>query len=109
MGTWDLKTHVANCTDNYLLVEKGEIWDMKRESIWYHENANRIINRKNYFDIKYVRIYKDIGYAVYNLRSDITENGILTTETWLESVIFRKGNRTWKIELIHSTPTELKK
>ena len=109
MGNWDIKTHIADCTENYLLLENGEIWDMKKESEYYIKNASRVIERKDYFDIKYVRIYGNTAYAAYNLRSDITENGALKVKTWLETVIFRKINGNWKIELIHSTVIQASK
>ena len=109
MGNWDIKSHIENCTDNYLLVENGEIWDIKKESEYYIKNATRVIDRKDYFDIKYVRVYGTYAYAVYNLRSDIVENGNLKVKTWLESAIFRKIKGKWKIELINSTPVDLKK
>ena len=109
MGNWDIKTHIGNCTENYLLVENGEIWDIKKEAEYYNQNSNRVIDRRDYFDIKYVRVYGDCAYAVYNLRSDITENGNLKVKTWIESAIFRKIKGKWKIELINSTPVELKK
>lgn len=109
MGNWDIKSHIANCTENYLLIENGEVWDIKKESEYYIKNANRVIDRKNYFDIKYLRVYGDYAYAVYHLRSDITENGELKVKTWIESTIFRKIKGKWKIELINSTPVDLKK
>ena len=104
MGNWDIKSHINNCTNNYLLIENGEIWDMKKEAEYYVKNANRKMDRKDYFEIKYVRVYGDYGYAVYNLKSDITEFGKLITRKWIESAIFRKINGEWKIELLNSTP-----
>ena len=104
LGNWDIKSHINNCTNNYLLIEDGEIWDMKKEAEYYIKNANRKMNRKDYFDIKYVRVYGEYGYAVYNLKSDITEYGKLITRKWIESAIFRKINGEWKIELLNSTP-----
>ena len=107
MGNWNITKHMQNCTENYLLIEEGEIWNMEKERKYYIENASRTIDRKDYFDIKYVRVYGNTAYAVYNLRSDITENSMLKVKTWNESAIFRKLKGAWKIELIHSTPVSL--
>jgi len=104
MGTWNIERHIKNCTTNYLLIEEGEIWDMEKESKYYKSNSHRKINRKDYFDIKHIRIYGNTAYAVYSLKSDITENSQLTVRKWNESAIFRKLNGRWLIELIHSTP-----
>lgn len=104
LGNWDVESHINHCTENYLLVENGEIWDMKKESDYFIKNASRVLDRKNHFDIKYVRVYGNCAYAVYNLRSDIRENGNLKVKNWVETTIFRKVKGTWKIELIDSTP-----
>lgn len=109
LGNWDIKSHTENCTENYLLLENAEVWDLKKETAHFRKNVNRVIDRKDFFDIKYVRVYGEFAYAVYYLRSDITENGNLKVNTWLESTIFRKINGQWKIELINSTPIDVKK
>jgi len=109
MENWDIQTHIRSCTDNYLLIENGEFWDMKREIENYKANARRVIDRTNNFDFKYVRVFGNIAYAVYNLKSVIIENGNVKNKNWNESVIFRKLNGKWKIELIHSTPIDTNK
>ena len=108
LGNWDIKSHTANCTANYLLIENAEVWDLKKEAEYFAANAHRILDRKDFFTIHYVRVYGDVAYAVYHLKSDITEKGKLKVKTWLESSIFRKIKGEWKIELINSTPVELK-
>ena len=65
---------MGNCTDDYLLIENGEICNMKREVEDYKANANRVINRKDHFDFKYIKILDSLAYTVYNLESDIIEN-----------------------------------
>lgn len=104
MMTHDLEKHKRNCTDDYLLIENGEIWDMERESEWYKKDAIKVYNRKDYFTFRLVNISDNTAYAVYHLQSDFTENGNLTTKHWNESAIFKKVNDQWKIALIHSTP-----
>ena len=100
----DLKKHMSNCTEDYLLIEAGDIWNMEKESKWYKNDANKVTDRKDNFEFKYIRIDGDVAYAVYNLKSDITKDGKLTQNNWNESTIFRKVNGEWKIALIHSTP-----
>jgi Icc-related predicted phosphoesterase len=108
LGNWDIKTHMENCTENYMLIEGEDIWDMKGEIEYYNKNSNRVIDRKDSFDIKRVSVFGSYAYAVYTLRTDIKENGKLEVKTWLESVLFRKINNKWKIELIHSAPVPIK-
>ena len=104
MMTFDLKKHMGHCTDDYLLIENGEIWNMEKEADWYKNDANKVSDRKDYFDFKLIRILGNTAYTVYDLKSDITKNGALTTKRWSESAVFRKVNGQWKIALIHSTP-----
>ncbi len=100
----DLKKHINNCTEDYLLIEAGDIMNMEDESKWYKDDANKVTDRKDNFDFKYIRTDGNVAYAVYNLRSDIIKEGKLTQKNWNESTIFRKVNGEWKIALIHSTP-----
>lgn len=109
MGNWDIKTHIANCTEDYMLIENGEIWNMQMEMEDYRRKSHRVIDRKDYFTFKHVRVFGNIAYAVYHLKSDIIENGKLTTKNWNESTIFRRPKDKWLIELIHSTPIDIKK
>ena len=95
---------MSNCTEDYLLIEDGDIWDMKEESKWYKNEGNKVTDRKDNFDFKYIRIDGNVAYAVYNLRSDIIKEGRPIQKNWNESTIFRKVNGEWKIALIHSTP-----
>ena len=104
MLSMDLKKHISNCTEDYLLIEDGDIWNIEKESKWYKDDANKVTDRKDNFDFKHIRIDGNFAYAVYNLRSDITKEGKLTQKNWNESTIFRKVNGEWKIALIHSTP-----
>ena len=92
-----------NCTEDYLLIEDGEIWNMEKEAEYYKQHTQRVIERNDNFDFKYLKISGNTAYAVYNLKSDITENGKLTQKNWNESAIFRKIDGNWKIALIHST------
>ncbi len=104
MGNWDIKTHLNNITKDYLLIENGEVWDAAKETEWYQSNAHKIISRQDYFNIRTVKIFNNVAYAVYELKSVIKENNISKTKVWNESVIFRKHGGKWKIALIHSTP-----
>src|SRR5215204_5785099 len=75
MLSMDLKKHISNCTEDYLLIEAGDIWNMETESKWYQDAGNKVTDRKDKFDFKHIRIDGNVAYAVYNLRSDITKEG----------------------------------
>ncbi|HEV8080011.1 MAG TPA: nuclear transport factor 2 family protein [Chitinophagaceae bacterium] len=103
LETWDIGKHVANCTENYILIENGEILSLADEIKYFKKNKSRIITRKDTFNFKCIRVKGNTSYSAYYLKSDITENGNVKTYNWAESAIFRKIKGKWKIELIHST------
>ncbi|MFT3702621.1 MAG: hypothetical protein QM802_09635 [Agriterribacter sp.] len=103
MQNWDLPQHLNNCTHNYILIEKGVIQNMAQESEYYKKNVHRQIKRTDSFNFKNIRVYNNMGYAVYTLQSQVIENGITKNYHWSESVVCRRIKNQWKIELIHST------
>ena len=107
MGSLDIKSHLANITTGYLLIENGEIWDISMEidSI-YKKYANRIILRTDSFHIITLKSTGDMAYAVWHLKSEFKENSNLRIKEWEESGVFRKEKGQWKIALIHSTPSK---
>ncbi len=109
LENFDFDAHLANLSSPYYLIENGELWDVSREKAYYTANAHRKLKRENYFDVETVKIYGNMAYAIYTLQSDILENGAFKGRRWIETAIFRKGNDGWKLEVLHSTRTELKK
>lgn len=103
MQRWDIQKHIANCSKDYLLIENGEIWDLKKEVESYKANAGRVLQRTDSFHILSVKIMGNMAYDVHQLQSVITENHHSITKQWNESVVYRKENGRWKIALIHST------
>lgn len=101
--TWDFEEHSKYITENYLLVEDGQIWTWEDEKSYYQENAGRKITRKDTFEFKQIDSAEEVAVAVYKLTSDFTENGVTSRKIWLESAVLRKVEGNWKIHLIHST------
>jgi hypothetical protein len=104
MGNMDIPAHLNNVTSDYLLIEHGQIWDIKGEldSI-YRKYANDKSIHSDFFLIKKVAISGDMAYGVWYLRSEFKENGKTIELAWNESGVFRKEQGIWKIALIHST------
>ncbi|CAN5178468.1 hypothetical protein BH09BAC3_BH09BAC3_00700 [soil metagenome] len=108
LGSFDVEKHMNNCTSDYKLIENGEIWDLKKEVEYFKSFAARKRVRKNQFDINSVKVVDRVAYALYEVRSAITENGTTKKYHWAESAVFRKEDNRWKIALIHSTEIALK-
>lgn len=103
LENFDVKGHVANCTSDYMLIEDGEVWSLQKELEYFRSNANRSLKRRDYFTVYKFSSVGTTAYLVYHLKSDINENGKVTTKNWTESALFRKIGSSWKIALIHST------
>lgn len=90
-------------TKDYLLLENGEILDIEGD-IAAMPDPDSGYKRIDSFDFRLVKIEGDIAYAVYFLKSKITDkiNGIRNKE-WLESAILRRSGEGWLIALLHST------
>lgn len=104
MGTLDIRAHLTNLTNDYLLLEHGEVWDAKTEidSI-YKKYADSIFTRTDFFTFQTVKISGDMAYGVWFLRSEFKQNGTITELKWNESGVFQRENGRWKIALIHSS------
>ena len=62
---------------------------MQKEADYYRKNGSRSIEREDHFDFNFIKILGNTAYAVYNLKSDISENGTLAQKNWNETTIFR--------------------
>lgn len=102
LESFDGEAHLKNCTPDYL-IESGEVWNLERELAYFKMNVQRKLERHDNISIKYIKIEGALGYAVYELRSEIRENGMITKYRWTETAVFNKVNDAWKIALIHST------
>jgi ketosteroid isomerase-like protein len=101
----DTSAHLRNVTNDYFLIEGGQIWDIETElDSLYRRVSKRTIIRSNYFTIKTVKVSGDMAYAIWNLRTEFKENGKLVREkVWNESGVFRRQKNAWKIAFLHSS------
>ena len=100
----DSKKYRSMLTDDYLLLENGEIISLEKD-ISLMPTPQDDYQRKDTFDFRSVKIHKDVAYLVYFLKSDIRDKqeGARQRE-YLESMILRRdsGGR-WRVALLHST------
>lgn len=104
LSSWDFNLHSSLVTDNYLLIENGEVLTLEDDKEYFKQNQNRSLIRNNHFDIILIDISKSNAYVVYKLKSDYIENDTTISKNWTESAIFKKIDGQWKISLINSTP-----
>jgi ketosteroid isomerase-like protein len=99
----DKEKYRSLLTDDYRLLEDGEILDTEGD-IASMPHADSGYTRSDVFDFRSVQVHDDTAYAVYFLRSSMTDkkNGPSNRE-WLESAILRRAGGGWRIALLHST------
>lgn len=96
-------------TKDYLLLENGLVWtnDSVRQ-YQIREKQNSLKNkyvRKNKFEfIKSEKRGKSIWLAYHNYATWKKGEEVLGEAHWLESAIVIRSGKSWKIELLHSTP-----
>ncbi|HMA19627.1 MAG TPA: nuclear transport factor 2 family protein, partial [Gemmatimonadaceae bacterium] len=90
-------------TEDYRLLEDGEILDTEGD-IGFMPKPEDDYKRTDSFDFRYVKVQGDVAYAVYFLKSAITDRkeGARTKE-YLESAILRRSAGAWRMALLHST------
>lgn len=92
------------CTGDIALFENGSTWNVDTlilKAITL--NTATDFKRSNNIDFINTTVKKDIAWATYNLYSEITRNGKLSTVQWMETVVVIKEGKKWKIKVLHST------
>ena len=101
----DKERYRSLLTDDYLLLEKGEVLDVNGDMAMMPPPGPDY-KRSDTFGFRRITVRDDIAYVVYVVRSDVTnkkkptQNGVWR---FLESAILRRSDNRWKIALLHST------
>ena len=99
----DERGYRALLTDDYLLLENGEIFDANGD-IASIPKAGDGYTRSDAFDFRTVRMLGDTAYVIYFLRSAVVEKTEAARNLeWLESAVLRRSGGRWKVALLHST------
>jgi hypothetical protein len=92
-------------TEDYLLLEKGEILDAEHD-MGMMPSPGSDYERIDTFDFRKVSVQEDAAYVIYVVTSEITnKKDVRQNGVWhfLESAILRRSRKRWRIALIHST------
>jgi hypothetical protein len=104
-GQRDEQKYRSLLTEDYLLLEKGEILDAEGD-LKLMPAPGGDYKRTDAFDFRSVKIQGDTGYAVYFLKSEIMSKKNASHDgewQWLESTILRRSGSKWRVALLHST------
>lgn len=94
----------ALCTTDVTLYEYGQVWNIDtliNKAIAL--NMATDFKRSNTFDFINTETSKNSAWVTYRLSSTIIKGNKQATMLWLETVIFAKQKKRWKIKHLHST------
>lgn len=101
--TRDKQKYRSLLTEDYLLLENGELLDIDGD-LALMPAPDSGYRRTDAFDFRLVKVHDDTAYAVYFLRSEMTDTKEGTRRReWLESAVLRRSGTGWKMALLHST------
>jgi ketosteroid isomerase-like protein len=101
-SAFDKQKYRALLTEDYLLLENGELLDLEGD-VAMMATADSGHRRVDAFDFRSVKVHGDTAYAVYFLKSEITDKKGARNLEWLESAILRRAGSGWRMALLHST------
>lgn len=99
---FDKKKYRALLTEDYLLLENGELLDIEGD-VAMMASPDSGHKRTDSFDFRSVKVQGDFSYLVYFLKSQIKDNKGTRDREWLESAILRRSASGWRMALLHST------
>ena len=100
----DKSAYRALLTEDYLLLENGEIFDAEKD-LSLMPTPDDEYRRNDTFNFHSIKIQGDTACAVYFLKSDIRSKQLGSIQReWLESILLRRGEaKSWQVALLHST------
>jgi hypothetical protein len=92
-----------NSTEDLMILEHGEIWNM--DTIAAKISALRSLNpaRVNSFEFIKTEIIGQTAWVAYDNKAIVTINRQKIEYHWLESAFLIKEGNEWKIKMLHST------
>ncbi len=102
ISNFDEKAMKAVATQDFQLLEHGEVWTMDKLSAAIMPK-NGPYQRTNYFDLIRVQELADAVWISYWNKAHFESERGAGDVVWLESAIMVKSEGVWKIQMLHST------
>ena len=105
-STLDAKNIDNYYTQDFLLLEHGEVWNNDTIANYLNKALLRKPNPKriNTIEIIEVKVFNKRAWIAYHNYATFTvDNTIVRKAHWLESVVAVLTEEGWKLELMHST------
>jgi ketosteroid isomerase-like protein len=95
-------------TNDFLLLEGGDVWNMDTVAVYLNELKTGSFSRTNYLEFIRTEIRGNTAWVAYKNAADMSIKGQKRNVQWLESAVLVKDGKEWKIQLLHSTPLKPK-
>jgi ketosteroid isomerase-like protein len=105
-GKLDSKNIAKYYTDDFLLLENGEVWNNDTIASYLEHAALRSPRptRLNSIEVIDVKISGETAWIAYHNRATFSiDNQITRKAYWLESATAIKTEQGWKLDMLHST------
>ena len=100
-------TKISNYhTDDFIILEQGEIWDNERIKGYMRKQHARTNRTKRTNRMEYISIDKygeSIQIAYYNFAEFTRADTLVSKARWLESALAISTKEGWKLKMMHST------
>ncbi|SMG46956.1 hypothetical protein SAMN05661096_03333 [Marivirga sericea] len=93
-------------TDDFIILEQGEIWDNDRIKEYMRKQLARTERPKRTNRMEYISIDKygeSIQIAYYNFAEFTQADTLVGEAKWLESALAVSTKEGWKLKMMHST------
>jgi hypothetical protein len=97
------------CTQDFLLLETGEVWDMDKMRNYLDRASKQKLKviRFNSFDFIEIKIEGKMAWVAYHNKAEFKSGEEVVRElNWLESATAILTEEGWKLQLLHSTIAE---
>jgi hypothetical protein len=102
MSAFDDARMRSAVTDDFQLLEDGEIWDIDTLISAITPGENPYV-RRNFFSLIRAESNNDVGWVSYWNKATFTTSDGVSERIWLESALMIKDQGEWKLQLLHST------
>lgn len=96
-------------TEDFLLLENGEVWDIEMIKNYMNRAAQQKNQpeRINSFEFVEIKIEEKTAWTAYHNKASFEKDGEVVGEmNWLESATAIKTEEGWKLQMLHSTVVE---
>ena len=102
MSAFDYVRMRSTVTDDFQLLEDGEVWDIETLSAAIRPGEGSYL-RRNFFSLIRAETNNEAVWVSYWNRATFAVQDEVSEEVWLESVVLIEDQGEWKVQLMHST------